>query len=103
MIETIAGLFGRFRGRDRDCLETRENASSYIEGDLPDSRIERIRNHLRRCGPCMNFVDSLRSTVALLKTVPAQKIDPSLQRSILEKVRGASTGERDSSRKEERE
>ncbi len=85
----IRKVFGMLQGRDGDCVETRKNASAYLDGDLPASRMERMRRHLASCGPCRNFVDTLTSTMRVLRAMPRHEATQSLKNSILEKAREA--------------
>lgn len=47
------------------CKEIFALLSSYLELDLPAQDCEHIRKHLAGCRPCVEFLDSLRQTIAL--------------------------------------
>jgi anti-sigma factor (TIGR02949 family) len=93
MAANIAGMFHRLLGRKGDCAETREDASAYLEGELPSSRTEWIRKHLERCGPCRNFFDTLKATMQMLRSMPERETPLDLKQNILKKARGVSNGD----------
>lgn len=48
------------------CQEALEQLEAYIDGELPESRLEDIRDHLRVCYPCTDrasFEEQLRALV----------------------------------------
>ena len=83
-----------FRSREADCVEVRQLSSDYLEGDLPPSRMERIRAHIAGCGPCQSFVQSLGSIVGMLIRLPSAEASPTFKKSLLDVAR-------DGARKEE--
>ena len=73
------GLIGRLTtlfGRAPDCRNIRMAASDYIDGDLRETRVERVRAHLGGCESCRAFVDSLVETVRLLGTLKRDQPTP---------------------------
>lgn len=48
------------------CRELTEQATDYLEGDLPLTRRVAVRTHLMLCRMCRNHLGQLRRTVALL-------------------------------------
>lgn len=80
--------------RDLDCLEVRKQSSDYLEESLPPRKQSAIREHLRRCGPCRAFVESLASTIGLLSRLPRVAPPPRFKESVMERVQGKDgTGE----------
>ena len=87
MISRISKLFGR--DREVDCVEVRGTASDYIDGDLVPDAQEKVRAHLEWCGPCHSFVNTLRATIALLRSSERHAAPPSLVERLKATGRGA--------------
>jgi hypothetical protein len=51
-----------------DCGEVRDNASDFIDGDVPASLTSRIRHHLGLCNDCDGWMTSLAQTVGATDT-----------------------------------
>jgi anti-sigma factor RsiW len=49
------------------CKEVFEVLSEYLNLELPPDLCEQIERHLADCSPCVEFVESLRKTVALCR------------------------------------
>ena len=91
----LGRLTNLFKGGDADCRQVRESSSGYFEGDLPSSKLERIRAHLSGCPPCQSFVDSLASVVGMLKKLPDTQAPSTLKQSILDSVKNEEEGRGD--------
>ncbi len=48
-----------------DCKEVFALLSQYIDHELPEGLCEEMERHIAGCAPCVEFVESLRRTVAL--------------------------------------
>ena len=73
------GLIGRLTAlfkRGSECRDIRMAASDYIDGDLRESQVERVRAHLGGCEVCRAFVDTLIETVRLLGTLKRKEPAP---------------------------
>lgn len=86
MVSRIVGMFKRHR-MDDDCLEVRERSSDLVDGDIDDPTEQRIKGHLARCGPCNSFMNTLRATVALLRSTPKKEPSEGFQAKVLENIR----------------
>jgi predicted anti-sigma-YlaC factor YlaD len=87
--KTLFGLgkiLGLIRNTDMDCVQVRKLSSDYLEGDLPPSRLEKIRAHLSGCPPCRSFVDSLASVVSMLTNSQKAESPPHLKQSIWDRI-----------------
>lgn len=51
-----------------NCKEVFALLSDYLDLELPPEACEQIKNHLAGCAPCVEFVESLRKTVALCRS-----------------------------------
>ena len=63
-------FFNLFKRRELDCQEVRDVSSDFIDGDVSDRMKSRIARHLAQCGPCSAFVNTMKATVDLLRSVP---------------------------------
>ena len=72
LIAWLTALFGR----DHECRDIRMAASDYIDGDLRETQVERVRAHLGGCKACQAFVDTLVETVRLLGTMKRDEPAP---------------------------
>ena len=72
LIERLTALFKR----GPECRDIRMAASDYIDGDLAETRVERVRAHLGGCEVCRAFVDTLVETVRLLGTMKREEPAP---------------------------
>ncbi len=71
MLERIRRLFRR-SGMPMQCEEVRSHSSDYIDNDIDPTLAQRIREHLSGCEQCTAFVDTLRATINILRTMPVQ-------------------------------
>lgn len=83
----FAKLGWLLRGGGENCLKVRHLSSAYLDGDLPNSRLLRIRAHLENCGPCRAFVEGLAHTLGLLMNLPRVSAPLPLKQSILQRLR----------------
>ena len=51
-----------------NCKEVFALLSQYLDFELPPEACQEIEAHLAGCSPCVEFVASLRKTVALCRT-----------------------------------
>jgi anti-sigma factor RsiW len=50
-----------------ECADIFAKLSEFIDGELPTEVCEKMRDHIADCGPCVEFVESLRKSIALAK------------------------------------
>ncbi|MDQ7006539.1 MAG: zf-HC2 domain-containing protein [Acidobacteriota bacterium] len=55
------------RHGDLSCREIFAMLSEYLDEELDASVCSRLEEHLEDCPPCVEFLDSLRRTVGLLR------------------------------------
>lgn len=61
-----------------NCRELVELLIDFVSGDLAPEHCERIEQHLRRCPPCLAYVESYRLTIKLCKKLPPEPVPPQL-------------------------
>ena len=76
-----------FKKGEVDCEEVRRVSSDYLEEDLPPQRMSAVHSHLSNCGPCKAFVDTLSSTIGMLKRLPRVKAPETFKQSIMERIK----------------
>lgn len=67
--------------------DVRANLSDYVEGNLPESTLRQIREHLEGCPSCRAFLATLGQTIDLLNALPPPKAPSSAKRRVLDQVR----------------
>ncbi len=85
MVSRFFGMLKRNR-LDDDCHEVRERSSDFVDGDVDEPSEQRIRVHLGRCGPCNSFINTLRATVALLRSTPKKEPSEGFRARVLENI-----------------
>lgn len=45
----------------------------YLEGDLGEEKKARIEEHLKVCGPCINYFQTYEKTIQLLRVLREQE------------------------------
>ena len=79
-------LFRLFRRRELDCGEVRAAASDFIDGDLASDMAGRVRSHLSGCVPCSMFVETLRTTMDMLRSLTPSAAPPGFRERVLERI-----------------
>jgi len=59
---------------DLTCEELVELVTEYLEGGLSDAERERFEEHVEVCGGCSNYLDQIRTTIALAGRVSADDL-----------------------------
>ena len=75
------------KSKELDCSETHSLASDYVDGEMGEATMEKMRGHLAWCGPCQAFISTFAKTVGLLKSMPKGKAPQQLKDSIISKIR----------------
>lgn len=65
------------------CREFVELVTEHLEGTLSPEVAQAIAGHLALCGPCVEYLDQMRGTVALLGTLPRQSLPPDVRSELL--------------------
>jgi hypothetical protein len=59
------------------CGFSRETLALHLEGDLPEATAARTAGHLAACGECRQFVEAMRASQLLLKSMRGETVDRS--------------------------
>jgi len=74
-----------------NCARVRSHLGDHLEGDLEIRFRARVDEHLGRCASCAKELRELRSTVALLRSLPAPQPPAELANDIMQRI-GAGEG-----------
>lgn len=91
---SFMGLIGRLTAllkRTPECEDVRMKASDYIDGDMEETQVERMRVHLGGCEACRAFVDTLVETIRLLGSMKGEESAPA---GLRDAIRGRIAEER---------
>jgi len=69
-----------------NCTRVRSHLGDHLEGDLELRFRARIDEHLGRCASCARELSELRSTVALLRTLPTPQPPAELASEIMQRI-----------------
>jgi RNA polymerase sigma-70 factor (ECF subfamily) len=72
-----------------DCQNVFALLSEYIDRDLPPGTCEELDRHIQGCAPCVEFVESLRKSVALGRTYSPGVEAPPVPEALKEALRKA--------------
>jgi anti-sigma factor RsiW len=73
---------------DLTCAELVELVSDYIDGALaPDNRV-RFEEHLAICSGCVNYVNQMRTTIALSGRLRVDDLSPDVRADLVDAFRG---------------
>ncbi len=69
--------------QDITCREFVEIATDYLEGALPEEKLQLVEEHLILCDPCIVYLDQIRATVDALPGAIADEPLPDNTRETL--------------------
>jgi anti-sigma factor RsiW len=72
------------------CRELVELLIDFVSDELPAEHRQRVEQHLRRCPPCVAYLDSYQVTIRLTKQLPCEPLPPELEarlRAVLQDLR----------------
>jgi anti-sigma factor (TIGR02949 family) len=67
-----------------ECMELLGRLSDYLDDDLPQDACRQLEEHLEDCPQCVAFLESLRRTVALVRSDPRPEVPEELRRRIVD-------------------
>lgn len=68
---------------DLTCRELTELVTDYLERELPGRERVRVEQHLVVCAACSRFLEQMRATVDLTRTVELDELGPESRRALL--------------------
>jgi anti-sigma factor RsiW len=73
---------------DLSCAELVELVTDYIEGGLPQVERARFEEHLTVCEGCVNYLDQMRTTIALTGQLRTDDLSPEMHAELVSAFRG---------------
>jgi mycothiol system anti-sigma-R factor len=71
---------------DEDCAKVLDQVYEYLDGELGAVDIDRIKEHLEECGPCLRQYDLDVALKALIRRSCCEKAPADLRDRILVKI-----------------
>lgn len=65
------------------CREFVELVTEHLEGTLPPAVEQAVAEHLELCDPCVEYLEQVRGTVGLLRTLPTATLPPAARDRLL--------------------
>lgn len=72
-----------------ECRKILALLSEYLDEELPADLADCVSAHIADCGPCVEFLASLRQSVALCKQYTPQTMPSPLNKEVSEELRRA--------------
>lgn len=66
----------------RNCRDVIDLLTEYVEGGLAPGDARRLEAHLAGCGPCIEFLETLKKTRAAVGTLRAQAMPEQCRREL---------------------
>jgi len=73
---------------DLTCAELVDLVSDYIEGALARDERVRFEEHLTICTGCANYLDQMRTTIALSGRLRVDDLSPEVRADLVDAFRG---------------
>ena len=71
------------------CQQIFAMLSEYLDAELPPDLCVKLSGHIQGCSPCVEFVESLRQSIALCKEFQSGLTPAPLAEEVREKLRRA--------------
>jgi anti-sigma factor (TIGR02949 family) len=75
--------------RENECQEVFARLSELLDKELPAGTCEELERHIENCPPCVEFVESLKKSVALHRAYRPDADPPQLSSEVRQALREA--------------
>jgi predicted anti-sigma-YlaC factor YlaD len=65
------------------CRELTELLLDFVSGELTQEDVQRIKDHLKVCPPCVVILNTYRLTIQLTRQLPPQPMPPPCEQRLL--------------------
>ena len=65
------------------CTEAYRHICDNLDENIRSSRCRAIRRHIQSCPNCRAYLDSIKKTVTLYKTIPGPEVPPATHRKMI--------------------
>jgi anti-sigma factor RsiW len=69
-----------------DCSQLAEMVLDFVNGELPDDRLEVFEAHLKACPPCFIHVQTYRVTITMTRSLPCRSIPSDVEQRLRDAV-----------------
>ena len=73
---------------DLTCAQLVELVTEYLEGSLAADRRAILEAHLLDCDGCVNYIDQMRMTIALMDRLREDDVPPEVEATLVRAFRG---------------
>lgn len=73
---------------DLTCAQLVELVTEYLEGSLAADRRAILETHLLDCDGCVNYIDQMRTTIALTGRLREGDVPPEVEATLVRAFRG---------------
>ena len=74
--------------KENECQDVFARLSELLDEELPAGTCEELERHIQNCAPCVEFVESLKKSVALHRayrpTADSPQLSPDVKQSLRE-------------------
>jgi len=70
-----------------NCKDSISLLMDYLDGDMAPEEAQHLREHLRGCAPCVDFLRTYRATPGLCKRALAQRMPQEVSAKLTEFLR----------------
>lgn len=74
---------------NQECADIFAQLSEYLDGDLPPNLCADIAAHIEGCAPCVEFVESLRNSIALTTQAAKASLSDEVKTEVRSKLQEA--------------
>lgn len=85
----MSGHTHHHHGRDPECLRVFEALSEYLDGELSPVDCRHLEEHMAGCEPCIDFLESLKQSIAVSRRLPLGPPPPSMPEEVRGKLMSA--------------
>jgi len=71
------------------CQEVIDYLSAYVAGELPPDEQAAMERHLAVCPPCVNFLETFRTTLAVTQSPRLTPVEETLPEGLIQAVLAA--------------
>ncbi|MCH7552705.1 MAG: zf-HC2 domain-containing protein [Chloroflexi bacterium] len=82
----FSNIFKR-KPEEVDCSDVQDLASDYVDEEMTESIVVKMRRHLSDCVPCQSFMTSFTNTIRALRSMPKEKASDEVRERILKQTR----------------
>ena len=75
--------------KENECRDVFARLSELLDQELPEATCQELERHIENCPPCVEFVESLKKSVALHRTYRPAADAPQLSPEVKEALREA--------------